>query len=77
MCLLLCILTSKHMLAHAFAWSKTIKNIQKCVKKVFLIVFDHAKACASMHFLVKIHNNYHFCFYSIYSKAKLFQQFWS
>ena len=26
-CKLLCISTSKRMLAHAFAWSKTIKNI--------------------------------------------------
>ena len=43
------------MLAHAFAWSKTIKNIQNwfvCMKKkvlfhhflMFLIVFDHAFA---------------------------------
>ena len=31
----LCILTSERMLAHAFAWSKTIKNIQKPQKVPF------------------------------------------
>ena len=87
----------QHM--HAFAWSKTIKNAQKWVKKstffimrtrgslrahkekwkkkvcwsaigsdsqklvdthfwVFLIVCDHANACASMRSLVEIHNNW-------------------
>ena len=32
-CLVLCILTSECMLAHAFAWSKTMENIQKSWKK--------------------------------------------
>ena len=51
---------------HAFAWSKTIKNIWKSWKKwkryffhdfwMFSIVFDHANAWASMRLLVKIHN---------------------
>ena len=36
--LLLCILTSKRMLAHAFTWSKTRKNTQKIFKKYFFIV---------------------------------------
>ena len=30
---LLCISATKRMLAHAFAWSKTIKNIQKSGRK--------------------------------------------
>ena len=38
-CPLLCILTSKHMLAHVFAWSKTMKNIWKSWKKY---LFHHA-----------------------------------
>ena len=32
---LLCILTSEQMLAHAFVWSKTIKNTRKLVKSVY------------------------------------------
>ena len=43
------------MLAHAFAWSKTIENTKKLVKK---FVFDHANICASMRLLVEIHNNH-------------------
>ena len=35
---LLCISTSKCMLAHAFTWSKTIKNIQKSWKKSFFFM---------------------------------------
>ena len=35
----LCISTSERMLAHAFTWSKTIKNIQKWLKRYF---FHHA-----------------------------------
>ena len=35
---LLCISTSKCMLAHAFAWSKTMKNIQKPWKSTFSIM---------------------------------------
>ena len=36
---MLCILTREPMLAHAFSWSKTIKNTQKWVKKY---LFHHA-----------------------------------
>ena len=36
---LLCISTSEHMLAHAFSWSKTIKNTWKWVQKY---LFHHA-----------------------------------
>ena len=36
---MLCISNSKRMLVHAFAWSKTIKNIQKWLEKYF---FHHA-----------------------------------
>ena len=80
----LCILTSKCMLAHAFTRSKTMKNMEKWWKKYlfqlflcfsswalheplvhikekvlfhhfwkFLIIFDHANVCASMHLLAK------------------------
>ena len=35
---MLCILTSKRMLAHAFSWSKTMKNIQKSWKSTFSIM---------------------------------------
>ena len=35
---MLCILTSERMLAHAFAWSKTIKNFQKPQKSTFFII---------------------------------------
>ena len=37
--------------AHAFAWSKTMKNASQIMKNI-LIVFDHANACTSMHWLV-------------------------
>ena len=34
---MLCILTSKHMLAHEFAWLKTMENIWKSWKSTFFI----------------------------------------
>ena len=34
----LCISTREHMLVHAFAWSKTMKNIQKSWKSTFSIM---------------------------------------
>ena len=64
------------MLGHEFAWSKMIKNALKFVKtyftyeyyvldnlKAFFIIFDHAKACVSMCFLVKIHNIMFYAFW--------------
>ena len=35
---LLCILTSEHMLAHAFTWSKMMKNMRKWLKSIFFIL---------------------------------------
>ena len=58
---MLCILSSKIMLAHAFTWSKMMKNAFNCSKsyffhhayvsvvfnniKAFSINFDHANTC--------------------------------
>ena len=36
--LVMCISTSKHMVAHAFSWSKTIKNARKLSKSMFFII---------------------------------------
>ena len=47
----LCILTSKCMLAHASAWSKTIKTFENYVFLLF----------SSMHLLVEIHNRNVIC----------------
>ena len=80
---MLCISTSKHMLAHVFSHGrkrqKTFENDEKKIFvflhapymslpctwmkryffhhfQMFLYVFDHANACASMRSLVKTHN---------------------
>ena len=45
---MLCILTSKCMLAHVLAWLKTMKNIQKSLKKN-LNVFYRFRPCECMH----------------------------
>ena len=52
----LCILTSERLCkrSHGRKRSKTLENELKST--VFLIIFDHAKACASMRLLIEIHN---------------------
>ena len=54
---MLCILTSKYMLAHGFAWPKKIKNALRepytslpthYEKSMFLIILEHYLPCEHM-----------------------------
>ena len=45
---MLCISTSECMLAHAFTWSKPMKNAQKLSNSTFFSVFHCFRQCECM-----------------------------